>query len=96
MVSLLTNLLEWITELPEDAVLIKHLALEPMLIIVVDPLSDISWQFMERHVLLHLLILKTRYYCYSRRHSRHSTLLLSDVTFCSMCGCFPVTVIMYY
>lgn len=62
-----TNLLEWITELPEDAVLIKHFALESLLIVVVDPLSDISWQFMEGHVLLHLLILKTHDCCYSTR-----------------------------
>lgn len=53
-----TNLLEWIAELSENAVLIKHLALEPLLIVIVDPLPHISRQLVERHVLLHLLILK--------------------------------------
>lgn len=32
-------LLEWVTELSEDVVLIKHLALESLLIVIVDPLS---------------------------------------------------------
>ncbi len=54
-----TNLLERVTELSKDAVLIEHLSLESLLVIIVDPLSHIRWQFMERHVLLHLLILQT-------------------------------------
>ncbi len=53
-----TNLLERVTELSEDAVLIEHLSLESLLVIIVDPLSHIRWQFMERHVLLHLLVLQ--------------------------------------
>lgn len=55
----MTDLLERITELSEDAVLVEHLALESLLVIIMDPLSHIAWQFMERHVLLHLLVLKT-------------------------------------
>lgn len=35
----MAHLLEWITELSEDVVLIEHLALESLLIVVVDPLS---------------------------------------------------------
>lgn len=55
----ITHLLERITELSEDAVLVEHLALESLLVIIMDPLSYVRWQFMERHILLHLLILKT-------------------------------------
>lgn len=52
-----------------------------MLIVVVDPLSDIGRQFMERHVLLHLLVLKTHERCYYGRRSRHSELVASDATY---------------
>ena len=54
-----THLLERITELSEDAVLVEHLALEALLVVIVDPLPNVRGQLMERHVLLHLLILKT-------------------------------------
>lgn len=52
------NLFEWIAELSENILLIKHLALEAMLIIIMNPLSNISRQLLEGHVLLHLLILQ--------------------------------------
>lgn len=79
----ITNLLERITELSENAVLIKHLALESLLVVIMDPLSYIRRQFMEWHVLLHLLILKTfvQTTWWFNLHEDTSTGLMSDVTF---------------
>lgn len=54
-----SHLLQRVAQLPQDAVLIEHLALEAMLVVVVDPLPHVRGEFMEGHVLLHLLVLRT-------------------------------------
>lgn len=54
------DLLQWITEFSEDTVFIKHLALEALLIILMNSLSHVCRKLMEWHVLLYLLILKTK------------------------------------
>ncbi len=45
-------------KLLQDALFIKHLALVSVLVVVMDFLSEVGWQFVERHVLLHLLVLE--------------------------------------
>lgn len=50
-------------KLLQDALFIKHLALVSVLIVVVDFLSEVSRQFVERHVLLHLFVLEDRERC---------------------------------
>ena len=47
-----------LTQLAEDALLIEHLALVAVLIVLVDALPCVSWQLVEGHVLLHLLVLE--------------------------------------
>lgn len=39
------------------ALLIKHLALIPVFVVVVDPLTHVSRKLVEGHVLLHLFVL---------------------------------------
>ena len=45
-------------KLLQDALLIKHLALVPVLVVVMDFLSEVGGQLVERHVLLHLFVLE--------------------------------------
>lgn len=49
-----------LTELSQDALLIKHLALVSVLVVIVDFLSEVSRQFVEGHVLLHLFVLREK------------------------------------
>lgn len=54
---LVSHLFEWVVELVKDAVLVEDLALVAMFIVIVDFLPHVSWQLVEGHVLLHLLVL---------------------------------------
>lgn len=49
---------EGLTEFSQNALLVKHLALVPVLVIVMDFLSEVSGQLVEGHVLLHLFVLR--------------------------------------
>lgn len=51
-------LFKWLTEFSQDVLLIKHFALEAVLIVLVDLLPNICRKLVERHVLLHLLVLQ--------------------------------------
>lgn len=53
-----SHLSERLVQLSQDALLIEHLALESVLVVVVDSLSHICWQLVEGHVLLHLFVLQ--------------------------------------
>ena len=50
-------LAQGLIELPQDAVLIEHLALVAVLVVVMDLLAEVGGQLVEGHVLLHLLVL---------------------------------------
>lgn len=52
------HLSEWLVELPQDALFVKHLALVAMLIVVMDSLPHICRKLVERHVLLDLFVLQ--------------------------------------
>lgn len=54
---LVSHLLEWVVELVKDAVLVEDFSLVAMFIVIVDFLPHVSWQLVEGHVLLHLLVL---------------------------------------
>lgn len=45
-------------KLLQDALLIEHFALVSVLVVVMDFLPEVSREFLERHVLLHLFVLK--------------------------------------
>lgn len=45
-------------KLLQDTLLIEHFALVSVLVVVMDFLPEVSREFMERHVLLHLFVLK--------------------------------------
>lgn len=47
-----------LVKLLQDALFIKHLALVSVLVVVMDFLSEVGWQLVERHVLLHLFVLE--------------------------------------
>lgn len=51
-------LFKWLAELSQDVLLIEHFPLEAVLIVLMDLLANICWKLMERHVLLHLLVLQ--------------------------------------
>lgn len=54
---MIADLSQRFIQLLQNALLIKHLALIPVLIVVVDPLAHVSGELVEGHVLLHLFIL---------------------------------------
>lgn len=58
--SVCPHLSQWLIQFSQNALFIKHLALVSVLVVIVDPLSHVRWQLVERHVLLHLLILNDR------------------------------------
>lgn len=49
---------ERLAEFPQNALLVKHLALVSVLIIVMDFLPEVGRQLVEGHVLLHLFVLR--------------------------------------
>lgn len=57
--SVCPHLSQWLIQFSQNALFIKHLPLVSVLIVIVDPLSHVRGQLMERHVLLHLLVLQT-------------------------------------
>lgn len=52
------HLSQWLTQFTQDAFLIKHLALVAVFIVVMDALPGVRWELVERHILLHLFILR--------------------------------------
>ena len=52
------HLTQRLIEFLQDALLVKHLALVPVLVVVVDLLPEVRWQLVEGHVLLHLFVLR--------------------------------------
>lgn len=56
-------------KLLQDALLIKHLALVSVFVVVMDFLSEVRRQFVERHVLLHLFVLQDRERCVRQGHA---------------------------
>lgn len=59
-----------LAQLPQDALFIEHLALVPMLVVLVDALPCVGWQLVEGHVLLHLLVLRWGETGITSRHPR--------------------------
>lgn len=53
----MSHLSEWLAELAQDALFVEHLALVSVLVVIVDFLSEVGRQLVERHVLLHLFVL---------------------------------------
>jgi len=49
---------ERLAQLPQDVLLVEHLALEAVLVVLVDLLPHVRRQLVEGHVLLHLLVLE--------------------------------------
>ena len=47
-----------LVQLLQDALLVEHLALVPVLVVVVDLLPEVRRQLVEGHVLLHLFVLR--------------------------------------
>lgn len=45
-------------KLLQDALFVEHLALVPVLVVVMDFLSEVGRELVERHVLLHLFVLE--------------------------------------
>lgn len=54
----LPYLAQRLIKLLQDALLIEHLALVSVLVVVMDFLSEVGREFVERHVLLHLFVLE--------------------------------------
>lgn len=48
---------EGLTQLSQDALLIKHLPLVAVLIVIMDALPHVCWELVERHILFHLFVL---------------------------------------
>ena len=46
-----------VVEFVEDVLLVKDFALVSVFIVIVNLLTHVRWQLMERHVLFHLLVL---------------------------------------
>lgn len=53
-----SDLSQRLVQLLQDALLVKHLSLIPVLVVVVDPLPHVGGELVERHVLLHLFVLR--------------------------------------
>lgn len=56
-VAVTSDLSQWLIQLLQNALLVEHLALIAVFVIVVDPLTHVCRELVERHVLLHLFIL---------------------------------------
>lgn len=78
------HLTQWPVELPEDALLIKHLPLVPVFIVIVDFLAEISRQLVEGHVLFYLLVLKggEQDQCLPQRQAQPGATQLGDPSPC--------------
>lgn len=55
-----SDLSQRLVQLLQNALLVEHLPLVPVLVVIVDPLPHVGGELVERHVLLHLFVLRAR------------------------------------